>query len=94
LAVTVRGRDFGGSENYRGQGSCPHCGQAPERKKERRGIIRRLGEFVGGLFDNYDPWKVEEWRGTQEEKDRLNKYLDDYRITADEVVSMKSQRPF
>lgn len=46
------------------------------------------------MFDDYDPWKVEEWRGTQEEKDRLNKYLDDYRITADEVVSMKSQRPF
>ena len=42
-----------------------------ERKKERRGIIRRLGEFVGGLFgDDYDPWKVKEWRGTQEEKDQ------------------------
>ena len=95
MAIIVRGRDFGGSENYRGQEPCPHCGQAPERKKERRGIIRRLGEFVGGLFgDDYDPWKVKEWRGTQEEKDQLNEYLDGWRITADEVESMKSQRPF
>ena len=65
------------------------------RKKERRGIIRRLGKFVSGLFgDDYDPWKVKEWRGTQEEKDQLNEYLDGWRITADEVESMKSQRPF
>lgn len=94
MAIIVRGRDLGGSENYRGQEPCPHCGQAPERNKERRGIIRRLGEFVGGLFYDYDPWKVKEWRGTPEERARLNEYLDGWRITADEVESMKSQRPF
>jgi hypothetical protein len=57
-------------------------------------MLERFKQFVSGLFYEYDPWKVSEWRGTPEERDRLNKYLDDYRMTADEVVSMKSQRPF
>ena len=95
MAIQFRGPDFTGSGNYRGQEPCPHCGHEPERNKERKGIIRQIGTFVSGLFvDDYDPWKVEEWRGTPKERARLNKYLNDYRMTADEVVSMKSGPPF
>jgi hypothetical protein len=57
-------------------------------------MLGRLKTIIGQIFDDYDPWEVKEWKGTQEEAERFEEYMDRYLITPDEVVTMSARAPF
>lgn len=56
------------------------------------GMVKRVLNKLFG--DDYDPWKVEEWHGTPEERAELEAYAEQYRMTTDETVTMSAGTPW
>ena len=73
---------------------CERCHQEIGRRASGD-VMGRVKRILNGLFgDDYDPWKVEQWYGTQEERNRLEAYAEQYRMTTDETVTMSARAPW